>query len=473
MYNLHGWTADGPIDRHDFATYMRKQQSNISLYVDSLFSFSSVEMGKMIDAGDLQNVVYVFNTLNWERNGFVDITVQDDFTGIKDLVSGETINGLVIDKGQEKILRIYVSKIPSTGYKLVQLVKAEKALSKEVFKFSQNKLETPFYLVKLSNSGAISSLFDKKLKKEWVKSWVNDLGGTDQEKGENIQVVEKDAKHIKLLCRSELPVKHECVITFYDDTARMDFENTIQQNFDGILHWSFDFNVANPEIWHEETGAVIMAKLASAGGHYANKMARYDYLTLNHFVNVGNGLENITLSNADCLFFKTGKSTTDFLDMNASVIHVLIGGQVNDNLGMIKQDGDSVFHQNFSLLPQGRKFDQGESMRFALEHQNPLVAGYVSGGGELTEMKYSFLKTDNKNTILWTLKPGEEDGITLRLWNMESQSVATKTAFGLPLQKAMFASHVETNITEIPVAGNTLSTSLNKYQLKTFRIWLK
>jgi len=159
--------------------------------------------------------------------------------------------------------------------------------------------------------------------------------------------------------------------------------------------------------------------------------------------------------------------------MNASDIHVLIGGQVNENLGMIKQDGDSIFHQNFSLLPQGHRFDQGESMRFALEHQNPLTAGGVSGGGEWKEKKYSFIKNDNKNTILWTLKPGEEDGVTLRFWNQESQPVTTNTTFGLPLQKAMVASHVETNIAEIPVSGNTLSTCLNKYQLKTFRFWTK
>jgi len=159
--------------------------------------------------------------------------------------------------------------------------------------------------------------------------------------------------------------------------------------------------------------------------------------------------------------------------MNASDIHVLIGGQVNDNLGMIKQDGDSVFHQNFSLLPQGHAFDQGESMRFALEHQNPLTAGNVFGGGEWKEKKYSFLKNDNKNVILWTLKPGEENGLILRYWNLEPQTLTTKTTFGLPLIKAMYSSHVETNIAEIPVAGNTISTDLNKYQLKTFHVWLK
>jgi alpha-mannosidase len=414
-----------------------------------------------------------FNVLNWERNGFVDIQVKDDFNGVIDLETGAKTEGIILAKGTEKVLRVFVKNIPSTGYKLVQLVKVVRESSKEVFKFSQNKLETPFYSVKISKSGAISSLFDKKLKKEWVKGWINDLGGTEQTKGGNIKVTEKDANHIKLLCTSGLPVKHEFFITFYADNVRIDFDNTIQQNFDSTLHLSFNFNIDQPEIWHEEVGAVIKAKLASAGGHYADKMARYDYLTLNHFVNVGNAHENITLSNSNCLFFKTGNSTTQFLDMNTSAIHVLIGGQVNDNLGMIIQDGDSVFHQSFSLLPQGHAFDQGESMRFALEHQNPMQTGDVLQGGEWIKKKFSFIKNNNKNSILWTLKPGEEDGITMRFWNFEPQAVTSNITFGKPLQKAVYASHVETNTGDIPVNENILSFILNQFQLKTFRVWMK
>jgi alpha-mannosidase len=239
------------------------------------------------------------------------------------------------------------------------------------------------------------------------------------------------------------------------------------------LHWSFNFDIEKPDVWHEEVGAVIKAKLASEGGHYANKMARYDYLSLNHFVNVSNPKENITLSNADCMFFKLGNSTTRLLDGNSSAIHVLIGGQVNDNLGMIKQDGDTLFQQHFSILPGKDAFDQGESMRFALEHQNPLVSGKVSTGGTRKETSYSFFKNDNPNVILWTLKPGEEDGITFRLWNLEDAPLTENSSFAVPLKKASYSSHVETNIAEIPVSGNTLSMSLNEYQLKTFRIWMK
>jgi alpha-mannosidase len=60
MYNLHGWTADGPYGRHEFAMYMRKQQQNVSRYVDSLLASSCNELGRLINPGELQNVVYIF-----------------------------------------------------------------------------------------------------------------------------------------------------------------------------------------------------------------------------------------------------------------------------------------------------------------------------------------------------------------------------------------------------------------------------
>jgi alpha-mannosidase len=473
MYNLHGWTADGPISRHDFATYMRKQQTNVSKYVDSLLSFSILEMGKMIDSQGKKNVVFVFNALNWERNGFVDIKINGDFNAILDMGNGKTTEGIVISEDKERYLRVYVNSLPSVGYKLLQLVNARKQATNEMFTFSEDKLETPFYTVKLNKSGAIASLFDKKLNKEWVKGKLNDLGESEPDNGENIKVIEKDARHIKILCASGSPVKHHCLITFYADNTRIDFDNTIQQNFDGILHWSFGFNVDQPEVWHEEVGAVIKAKLASAGGHYADKMARYDYLTLNHFVDVGNSKESITLSNAECLFFRLGNSKFDFLDMNSSVIHVLLGGQVNENLGVISQDGDTIFNQHFSLMPHDHSFNQGESMCFSLEHQNPLQAGYVLEGGRLKERKYSFFTNDDKKSILWTLKPGEEDGVIIRLWNMESKPKTARTSFGKPLQKAMYSSHVETNIAEVPVSGNSLNFELNPYQIKSYHVWMK
>jgi hypothetical protein len=43
----------------------------------------------------------------------------------------------------------------------------------------------------------------------------------------------------------------------------------------------------------------------------------------------------------------------------------------------------------------------------------------------------------------------------------------------MPMKKAWYSSHVETNISEIPFRGNILPIGFNKYQLKTFRVMAK
>jgi alpha-mannosidase len=473
VYNLHGWTADGPIDRHVFATYMRNQQKKVEDYTDALHARAVDGLGKLIHAHGLNDVFFVFNALNWERDGLVDIRIEKDLNTARDLESGKILETTVVRKQQSTYLRVWVERIPSVGYRLIQLSREKKSGAKDGFTFAGNRLETPHYSVELLKSGALVSLFDKKNRIDWAGGRLNDLGGGNQEQGEEIRVADRGRSSITLLCRSDDPVKHECAITFYRRSPRIDFQNRIEQNFGGLLHWSFPFNVDKPEVWHEEVGAVILAKPVSAGGHYADRMARTDYLTLNHFVNVGNDRRSITLSNADCLFFRLGDSTPDHLDANSSIVHVLIGGQVNDNLGVIKQDGDTLFHQNFSLFPHDHSFNAGESMRLALEHQNPFDAGGVTRGGTWTQKRHSFVSNDNENAILWTLKPGEEDGLTMRFWNLESKPVVTRTRFSQDIAKVKHASHVETDIAEIPSSGNEVALSLNPHQLKTFRVWLR
>ena len=154
-------------------------------------------------------------------------------------------------------------------------------------------------------------------------------------------------------------------------------------------------------------------------------------------------------------------------------MHILVGGQVNENLGIIRQDGDTLFHQSFSLLPHGRSFNAGESMRFSLEHQNPLVAGKAGSAGDLNEMKYSLLTNDNKDLILWTLKPGEDDGVTMRFWNMGDNPVSSEISLNTTILKAIYSSHVETDIQEIPVKENTITIDLNQKELKTYRAFVR
>src|SRR5262249_1421329 len=138
--------------------------------------------------------------------------------------------------------------------------------------------------------------------------------------------------------------------TFIRNSRRIDIRNDIGQLFGDVKTWSFGFNFDHPDVWHEEVGAVIRAKLLTDGGHYSPRNARYDWLTLNHFADMSDGNVGITLSNADCYYMQLGASTPTTLDTTTPQISALIGGQVDGfGLGIQNQGGDLQFKQRFSL----------------------------------------------------------------------------------------------------------------------------
>ena len=185
---------------------------------------------------------------------------------------------------------------------------------------------------------------------------------------------------VTLRANAPHPLDHTSRITLIRDSSRIDIRNDIDENFDAVHAWRFGFELTHPDVWHEEVGAVIRAKLLADGGHYAHRCARYDWLTLNHFADIsGDGDVGATLSNADCYYMRLGSSDPESFDTNTPQISALAGGQVDGpSLGIPNQGGDTHFMQRFAVQTHG-VYDQVSAMRFALEHQNPLVTGVVTG----------------------------------------------------------------------------------------------
>jgi alpha-mannosidase len=242
-----------------------------------------------------------------------------------------------------------------------------------------------------------------------------------------------------------------------------------------VQTWQFGFNLASPDVWHEEVGAIIRAKLTTSGGHYSSRTinSRYDWLTLNHFAAMtGSGSVGVTLSNADCYFMKLGNSTTGTLDTLTSKIEVLAGGKVvTGNNGLPSQGGDTSFLQRFALQAHGA-YDQAAAMRFAMEHQNPFVTGAINGGSAYPEDRFSALTISNDNVLLSALKPADDDinqGIVARVWNLSNAPASfTLTLPSDPLVSAQRLTHIETPVAAHPVTGGALTDSLSAQQLKTY-----
>ena len=70
------------------------------------------------------------------------------------------------------------------------------------------------------------------------------------------------------------------------------------------------------------------------------------------------------------------------------------------SLGIQFQGGDSRFLNRYALRTHGA-YDPAAAMRFALEHQNPLVAARVTGGlsGELHAAPWSLVSLPSPDNI--------------------------------------------------------------------------
>jgi alpha-mannosidase len=482
LYYEHNWTADGPVKKDDRAAWQRKIENQLTSYVDSLYGAAQRKLSAQIRKSGTKPRYYAFNPLSWKRDDVCDFPYSGS-NSVKVVEAGtdkEVPSQYITIKGKQ-FIRILATGIPSLGYKVYEVIQVKSKSPSDAASYTNNVLENTFYKITLTRQGVITSLVDKRNgNRECVANvngrFMNDLGSGANNIG-TITLENNGPVSVTVVCKGKQPLAHTSRITLYKDIARVDIYNEIEQNFSENQSWSFSYNLPGAEVWHEETGAILKAKLSSQGGHYAAMNSRFDWLTLNHFADINDGKYGITLSNADCAFMKLGNSALTYLDVKTSQISVLAGGQVDgEKLGILQQDGDSLFTQRFALGTHA-DFSAAASMRFSLEHQNPIVGGYVSGADPaLPEKEYSFLSITNPGVILWSLKPaedGNQKGLIARVWNFINKSVPLELSFDRDIDSAFLVTHVETDVRPAVVVQGDMQESIGKNQLESFRIMLK
>lgn len=478
IYFEHDWTADGPISRSARAAWQKRVEGEVTRYVDRLYADSSSQLAKQISRDGTYQRFYVFNPLSWERTDFADIVVRGNYkVRVVDVSTGAEVPSQIVRTGTTQTLRILASNVPSVGYKVYEIREGSPATVQGPTANGAT-IENTNYRVTVAPDGAITSLVDKvRGNRELVRNIggkvINDLGGN---RTGNVVVENAGPVSITLRAVSSNPLPHTTRVTLYKNIDRVDIKNEITANFGDVKTFSFSFDIASPDTWHEEVGAVIKAKLTTNGGHYYPKNARYDWLTMNHFADMtaANGTFGVTLSNWDDSFMKLGTSTASSLNTTTPQVNVLAGGQVDGpNLGIQSQNGDSYFLQRFALRTHGA-FDQASAMKLSLEHQNPFSTFMVDGLGTQDRPYpanvYSFMNISDPNVFLWTLKPAEDGmnrGIVARVWN---QSVSP-TNYSLDLAPAMTSAdkltHIESFIAPAAVSSGNLNANINQQQIQT------
>lgn len=486
-YWEHDWTGDSKVAMKERPNWQIDLQKNLTTYVDTLQNLSIKLLGNQIRKSEYPRF-FVFNPLGWMRSDVADFEWNGDYpVKIIDLQSKKEVISQLITKAGKKFIRVFAENIPTVGYKVFEIRNEKSSQSESIITVSGETVSNSFYSLRLSRSGAITSIIDKRSNnRQLVKfiegRYLNDLGSGNVDSGKPIEVENAGPISVTLKAQSNFPVKHTVRVTLFANSPRIEIENSIDENFGDVKTWAFSFDLNNPTTRHEELGAVITAKTENNGGHYASQNARYDWLTFNHFANMSEADYSVTLSNLDCSFFKLGRSTVYTLDRNASQISALAGGRVDKKwedggyLGFPNQNGETNFQYHFALSTHQSAFDAVNSMKFSIEHQNPLLTGKVTGGKSASKQAdYSFLSVSDPKVLLWSIKYAEEgidNGIIVRLWNFKNEPVKTLINLNSPIESAWQTTHIETNQKELTPIDGKLPIYFNKNQIKTFRLIL-
>jgi alpha-mannosidase len=462
--------------------WQKRLADEIETYVDTLEDDVVSALGGLISRSIPNLRFYAFNPLSWTRTDVADLPYAD--TGpfhVIDLSTGLETPSQIVTVDGERRLRVLARYVPPVGYKVFEVRPGAGGSFEDAAMVSGNVISNDLYSLTVAARGAITGLVDKtRANREFAHEidgrFINDLGpGTG-----SLQVENAGPVSVTLRATASGPLNHASRITLIRDVARIDIRNDVEENFDATYTWAFGFDLDAPDVWHEEVGAVIRAKLLDQGGHYSPRNARYDWLTLNHFADLsGSDGTGVTLSNGDCYFMRLGNSTVGNLDVNTSQISPLVGGRVVGlGGGLPDQGGDTHFLQRFALRTHSG-YNAADAMRFALEHQNPLVTGLVTGGtGSLQfpypEKSFSLLSISDPNVLLWALKPaddGIDHGIIARLWNLSSEAQNFTLAFtGGDIIEAKQTTHIETPIGDATITNGVLTESIAGQQLKTFAL---
>lgn len=478
LYYEHGWTADGPVSRQERAAWQREQASGFLDYVDTLASDAAAALGRMIAKDGSRRRFFVFNPLSWSRTGAADLDLGAESTvHAVDLATGREAPSQWVGPENARRLRVWVEDVPSLGYKVFEIVPGAGQAFGNGPAAVGDILENGSYRITLAPNGALAGLVDKV---RGGRDFVRVVGGLRMNElgagGGSVSVLDAGPVSATLKAVSSSPVAHSVQVTLYREGERIDVRNEITAGFSDLLSWSYGLALENPEVWHEEVGAIIKAKPEAEGGHYANRNLRRDWLTLNHFLDMTGGGVGMTISSADSLFFRLGESTPEAFDTATPRVQILAGGQVDGpSLGIPNQGGDSYFLQRFGLRTHD-VFDPVEAMRFALDHQNPFVSGEVSGGTSYPAESFAFLTLDDPGVVVWAVKPAEEaseNRTVVRLWNLLNAPAAPTLMLGdLSILGAEAVTHIESPAGMLAANDASLTLDLAGRQWRTISLAL-
>ncbi|MCX6557139.1 MAG: glycosyl hydrolase-related protein [Candidatus Aminicenantes bacterium] len=496
------------------------------VYRDALETFKTVQedLGRLKD-GALEKIasnintaalpgtpLLVFNPLSWERDDVVTLSIPISaisfLKGYHDLqLLDEVGHDIVFQISpmescscREIEISFIASKVPPLGYRVYSLVPAPKKPMEEItlerterdFEYSGFLLENEALRVVIDDaSGNITSIFDKRLNREFVapgeeanKLWVYEdrpenwdawnIGytgrGWELNKAVKVELLSSGpVKTVYRIDKSFLGLSKERsyptedfpssffkqYITLYNGLDRIDIRTEADWWEDHLsLKACFPIAVKADEAYYEIPFAAI-----GRNTHFETlwEKARYEVPAL-RWADLSDEKGGIALLNDS----KYGHD----IHGNVMKLSLLRSPTWPDPLA------DRGRHEfTYSIYPHAGKWNESQVVHRGQELNQPLIARILEKHGGSLPLSYSFFGVESEGVILDAIKLAEDgSGLVFRLYEANGKAENAVLAFFRKPARVATTDLLENEFAPLQFMGNRLKLSFRPFEIKTVKV---
>jgi alpha-mannosidase len=512
FYNEHTWGAFNSISQPDreFVTRQWEVKENYADIADlstrTLLTRSLNRVSQLFEVSG--STVFVYNWQPRARTNPIELELNAG-EYLVDLEENEAVEyDVIYEKDGYRKIRFIARHVPAMGYKGYEIrsLNPPPVESKDI---SGNIIESPYYRLTVdTNTGAVTSLYDKNSDKELVDSeslyslneYMYVSGGedtkiirhgmgvppaelnlykpSDAEITENVEtpvgqrlIVEAQSKNTPVI-RSEYRL--------YNDIKRIDIINTVHKEAtlekEGV-YFAFPFLSAEPEVAYQIQNGWLRPNEDQLPG------AAREWFTTQNLVRVNDGNYSIAWASPDAPLFtltdiNRGKWPTHLNINNGHIFSYIMNNYWFTNY-KASQDGEFTFSY---AITSGENITREELAHFDADVRNPVVgypllstwaAGVEADDRPLSPSRGTFIYTDNSENLQFvTLKQAEDgDGWILRLLETGGKAGETEISSNLfDIDAAYLTNGVEENQQALGIDNNVVKIPYKPNSYTTIRL---
>lgn len=434
--------------------------------------------------------IVVFNSLSWDRKNIVqaEVSFKSEIQGIKiQNYNDQEVPCQIIKREGNKIVVAFEATAPALGYGVYRAIPKNDSIKDTALIVDKENctMENEYLRVEISKStGNISRIYDKKNKREvfetgkegnvlqYLQDTPREYHAWDMDKDDmqreakdigglvSINLIENGpVKATYRVIKNDLKSKFVQDVTLYAESNKVDVKNNIDWNENDIcLKVAFPMSV-NPE---KATYEIAYAAI--------DRPTSNEYRENGMFEVSGHKWADMSKDGYGISILNDSKYGWDTLNNR---LRLTLLRAPHDRGG----DSDRRKHHEFtySIYPHSGDWKEANTVQKGYELNYPLIAKQTGvHNGDLENSK-SFISSDKSNVIVSVFKKAEDsEDLIVRIYECNGQE-GTNAKITLPanIKEAKEVNLLEEDMSTpvgMSINGNELTTSINKYEIKTFRI---